>query len=130
MIYLDSCALIKLAVEEPESGALRAWLAERPDIPRLSSSIIRVEVPRSILRRQPGAVLQARSVVAKTRRVAMTAEVLEVATMFQPTTLRSLDAIHLASAFVVHDRLTAFVSYDQRLLDAARAAGLPTAAPA
>jgi predicted nucleic acid-binding protein len=130
VIYLDSCALIKLAVEEPESGALRAWLAERPDIPRLSSSIIRVEVPRSILRRQPGAVLQARSVVAKTRRVAMTAEVLEVATMFQPTTLRSLDAIHLASAFVVHDRLTAFVSYDQRLLDAARAAGLPTAAPA
>lgn len=130
MIYLDSCALIKLAVEEPESGALRAWLAERPDIPRLSSSIIRVEVPRSIMRRQPGAVLQARSVVAKTRRVAMTSEVLEVATMLQPATLRSLDAIHLASAFVVHDRLTAFVSYDRRLLDAARAAGLRTAAPA
>lgn len=129
MIYLDSSALVKLAVEETESGALRAWLAERPEVPRLSSGVIRVEVPRSIMRVQPGAVLQARSVVARVRRVAMSPEVLEVAAMLQPASLRSLDAIHLASAFTVHDRLTAFVSYDERLLDAAKSAGLPTASP-
>lgn len=130
MIYLDSCALVKLAVEETESAALRAWLAERPEVPRLSSGVIRVEVPRSIMRIQPGAVLQARSVVAKTRRIAISPEILEVAAMLQPASLRSLDAVHLASAFVVHDRLTAFVSYDKRLLDAAEAAGLPIASPA
>lgn len=130
MIYLDSSALVKLAVEEPESGALRAWLAERAEIPRLSSGVIRVEVPRAIMRTQPAAVLQGRSVIARIRRVAMTPEVLEVAAMLQPASLRSLEAIHLASAFVVHDRLTAFVGYDERLIDAAAAAGLPTASPA
>lgn len=129
MIYLDSCALVKLAVEEAESSALRAWLDDRPDVPRLSSSLIRVELPRSIMRSQPGAILQARAVVARTRRIAMTTEILDVATMLQPAALRSLDAIHLASAFAIHDRLTAFVSYDERLADAARAAGLPVVSP-
>jgi predicted nucleic acid-binding protein len=129
VIYLDSCALVKLAVEETESSALRAWLDDKPDVPRLSSNLIRVELPRSIMRSQPGAILQARAVVAKTRRIAMTTEILDVATMLQPAALRSLDAIHLASAFAIHDRLTAFVSYDKRLIDAARAAGLPVVSP-
>jgi uncharacterized protein len=129
VIYLDSCALIKLAVDEAESPALRAWLAQRPDVPRLSSALIRVEVPRAILRSQPGAILQARSVIARTRRVALTPEILDLATMLRPASLRSLDAVHLATALRFHDRLTAFVSYDKRLTDAAHAAGLPVAAP-
>ena len=129
MIYLDSCALVKLAVAEPESEALLAWLRDTPDVPLLSSSVIRVEVPRTVMRRQPGAILHARTLVAKTRRITMTADILDVATMLQPASLRSLDAIHLASAFSVHDRLTAFVSYDKRLIDAARAADLPVVSP-
>jgi uncharacterized protein len=129
VIYLDSCALVKLAVEEAESPALRAWLAARGDVPRLSSNLIRVELPRSIMRSQPGAILQARAVIARTRKIAVTGEILDVATMLQPPALRSLDAIHLASAFAVHDRLTAFVSYDKRLIEAASAAGLPVASP-
>jgi predicted nucleic acid-binding protein len=129
VIYLDSCALVKLAVAEPESEALLAWLRDTPDVPLISSSVIRVEVPRTVMRRQPGAILHARTLVAKTRRITMTADILDVATMLQPASLRSLDAIHLASAFSVHDRLTAFVSYDKRLIDAARAADLPVVSP-
>ena len=129
MIYLDSCALVKLAIAEPESDALLAWLRDSSGVPLLSSSVIRVEVPRSVMRRQPAAILQARTLVAKTRRIPMTTEILDAATMLQPTSLRSLDAIHLASAFSVGKHLTAFVSYDRRLLDAASAADLPVASP-
>lgn len=129
MIYLDTSALVKLVIEEAETDALRAWLAKLSGVPRLSSSLIRVEVPRSILRRSPAAVLHGRRIVARVRRVAMTNEVLDVAAMMQPTLVRSLDAIHLASALTVHDRLTAFVSYDRRLIDAASGVGLPVTSP-
>jgi predicted nucleic acid-binding protein len=129
MIYLDSCALVKLAIVEPESDALLAWLKDGSGAPLLSSSLIRVEVPRSVMRRQPAAILQARTLVAKTRRIPMTTEILDTAMMLQPTSLGPLDAIHLASAFSVAKHLTAFVSYDQRLLDAASAARLPVVSP-
>ena len=45
------------------------------------------------------------------------------------THLRSLDAIHLASAVGIADEISTFVSYDKRLLDAARAEGLTVASP-
>jgi hypothetical protein len=48
----------------------------------------------------------------------------------RPATVRSLDAIHLATALHARPALTSFVTYDKRLLDAATAAGLPTDAPA
>jgi predicted nucleic acid-binding protein len=56
--------------------------------------------------------------------VAPTAEVIG------STTLRSLDAIHLATAHEVRTGLTAFVCYDKRLCDSAQALGLPVETPA
>ncbi len=111
MIYLDSSALVKLALTEPESAALAHWLAERAGQPLVSSALYRAEVPRAIAR------------------VALSADVLDNSATLPPQELSPAQAIHLASALVVKRDLTAFVSYDQRLLAAAKDAGLPVASP-
>lgn len=129
MIYLDSSALVKLAVTEPESDALRAWLAERGDTPRITSDLVRVEVTRAVMRSQPQALLQAQQVVSRINKILIGPELLTTAASLQPPTLRSLDAVHLASALLLRNRLTAFVGYDSRLTAAARAAGLPFTTP-
>lgn len=129
MIYLDASALVKLAVTERESAALIEWLGDSPNIVRVSSPIARVEVPRAVWRADPGSLPQAYTVVRRVRDVRVTADVITRAAGVRPSTLRSLDAIHLASALTIKRDLTAFVSYDQRLLTAAKEAGLPTASP-
>lgn len=130
MIYLDSSALVKLAVTEPESETLRAWLAEHADTPRISSDLVRVEVTRAVMRNHPQALLQAQQVVSRLNKLLVGPELLATAASLQPPSLRSLDAIHLASAMFLRSRLTAFVGYDERLNAAVRAAGLPVATPA
>lgn len=129
MIYLDSSALVKLAVTETESQALRAWLAERPDDPRISSDLVRVEVTRAVMRSQPTALLQAQQIVSRLNKILVGPELLSTAASLLPPTLRSLDAVHLASAMLLRNQLSAFVCYDDRLRSAATAAGLPVAAP-
>ena len=129
MIYLDSSALVKLAVTEPETAALTEWLAASPNLVRVSSSVIRVEVPRAVWRADPGSLPQSYSLVRRIREIWMTDSVLNRAAGIRPVELRSLDAIHLASALTIRRDLTAFVSYDKRLLDAANAAGLTVASP-
>lgn len=129
MIYLDSSALVKLAVAEAESEALRDWLAEHADTPRISSDLVRVEVTRAVMRSQPQALLQAQQAVSRINKILIGPELLTTAASLQPPTLRSLDAIHLATALLLRRRLTAFVCYDQRLADAVRAVGLPVATP-
>ncbi|HLI39252.1 MAG TPA: type II toxin-antitoxin system VapC family toxin [Streptosporangiaceae bacterium] len=130
MIYLDSSALAKLVMTELESPALSQWLAERPDLIRVSSSIIRAEVPRAVCRRDATALSECYQVIRRLRQVRLTEAVLARAGTARPFTMRALDAIHLASALTIRQELTAFVCYDKRLLAAAREAGLPTASPA
>lgn len=130
MIYLDSSVLVKLAVTEPESAALSEWLTSSPNLVRISSPVVGVEVPRAVWRADPGSLPQAYAVVRRVRQIRMSAAVLSRAAAIRPATLRSLDAIHLASALAVRRELTAFVCYDKRLLAAAKEAGLPTASPA
>lgn len=130
MIYLDSSALVKLAVTEPESAGLNRWLADHPNLVRVSSAVIRVEVPRAVWRAEPTALPEGYLVLRRTVEVELTDEVLSRAAGLRPVALRPLDAIHLASALILRAELTAFVTYDKRLLAAARDAGLPTASPA
>jgi uncharacterized protein len=130
LIYLDSSALVKLAVTEPESAALRHWLAGQPNLVRVSSSVIRVEVPRAVWRAEPTALPESYQIIQRTGEVGLTDEVLSKAAAVRPPTLRVIDAIHLASALAIRQELTAFVAYDKRLLAAAKNAGLPTASPA
>ena len=130
MIYLDSSALVKLALAEPESGPLARWLAERADQPLVSSTLHRSEVPRAVWIAEPGALPRSYRVIRRIARVALTQEVLDISATVPPKTLRFVHAIHLASALALKRDLVAFVAYDEHLLNAAKEAGLPVASPA
>ena len=129
MIYLDSSALVKLALTEPESAPLADWLAERADQPLVSSALHRAEVPRAIWRAEPGALPRAYRLIRRIARVALTADVLENSATLPPQALSVAHAIHLASALALRGELTAFVAYDEDLLAAAADAGLPVVSP-
>lgn len=133
MIYMDSAALVKLVRFEPLSGELVAWLNERPDSPLVASSLVEVEVTRALRRCAPQALAGVPSVLARLYRVEMDATVRATAAAYADPLLRSLDAIHLATAQLLAGEpgavLEAFVTYDRRLLTVAAAVGMPIASP-
>ena len=129
MIYLDSSALIKLALTEPESAALAGWLAERADQPLVSSALHRAEVPRAVWLAEPGALPRSYRLIRRIAKVALTAEVIDNSATLPPQALSLAHAIHLASALALRGELTAFVAYDEDLVAAAADAGLPVVSP-
>jgi predicted nucleic acid-binding protein len=129
MIYLDSSALVKLALTGPESAELAHWLTERADQPLVSSALLRAEVPRAVWQAEPGALPRGYKVIKRIAQVALSADVLDDSATVPPQELSPAQAIHLASALAVKRDLTAFVTYDERLLSAAQDAGLPVASP-
>ena len=130
MIYLDSSALVKLALTEPESEALSSFLAARYDQALVSSSLHRAEVLRAIWRSEPGALPRAQRIIRRVSVVSLSHDLLDNAATQAPAGLCTTAAIHLVSALTIRRDLTAFVSYDKQLLDAAEGAGLPVASPA
>jgi predicted nucleic acid-binding protein len=129
MIYLDSSAAVKLVHSEPETRALRDWLDERADISWVSSALIEVESYRALARHAPDAVSRLPAVLDLVDVVDVTPQIRATACTLRPVSVRSLDAIHLATALLFGDRLTAFIAYDTRLANAAKAAGLPAEVP-
>jgi predicted nucleic acid-binding protein len=130
LIYLDSSALVKLAITEPESAALLHWLGERPNLVRVSSELTRVEVVRIIWNAAPTALPEGYLVTRRIAEIKLTDEVIRRAAAVRPPWLRSSHAVQIASALSIRRELTVFVAYDQRLLAAAKDAGLPVASPA
>lgn len=129
MIYLDSSALVKRVVTEVESEALERYLKAHADQRLVSSGLASTEVVRAVLHRGYVSVERARAIVIATSLIPLAGGLLRSAATLKPVTLRSLDAIHLASALRLGEDLTAFVGYDRRLLNAAAALGLPVASP-
>jgi predicted nucleic acid-binding protein len=119
---------VKLVLREPESDALRAYLVARPE--PATSRLAFVEVQRAIGRvtDQPDAEVLA-EVWDRTVFIELALPLAESAARIGPRSLRSLDAIHLASALALADELESFITYDVRQADAARAAGLTVVAP-
>ena len=127
MIYLDASALVKLVVGEPESAALRRYLRSRPA--RATSALSRVEVARAVRRHGVHAVNRARLLFQRLDVLGLDDELLDRAASIEPSTLRSLDAIHLAAAQTLGSALTEIVTYDDRLAAAAAPLGLAAVAP-
>jgi uncharacterized protein len=115
--YLDSSALVKLAVREPESAALRRYLRRRR--PLIASALARPEVARALLPLGPDAVRRGHDVLTRVDMVRINDRVLDAAGAMLPVELRSLDAIHLATAQQLGADLAGIVTYDDRLAAAA-----------
>ena len=129
--YLDASALVKLATAEPETQALRNHLAQSAI--RITSRLATVEVARALRRRGHDSASLAGEIAKAFEGLAILELDESVATTaggVEPATLRSLDAVHLASALSLGVEETSLVTYDVRLAGAARAAGLEVVAPA
>jgi uncharacterized protein len=125
--YLDSSALVKLAVREPESAALRRYLRLRR--PLIASALARTEVPRALLPLGTEAVRHGHHVLARIDLLRINDRVLDAANAMLPVELRSLDAIHLATAQQLGADLARIVTYDDRMAMAANQLGLKVARP-
>jgi len=128
VIYIDTSAVLKLVHPEPESAPLRTWLAGHPgDL--VSSALVRTETRRALLRNDPGALPSLPAVLSVIAQIPVSEAVLDSAAMLPDPMLRSLDAIHLASAQAIAG-VTALLAYDKRLAEAARLAGFTVVSPA
>lgn len=125
--YLDSSAIVKLAIEERESGPLRRHLRRRG--PLTSSALARTEVLRALLDEGEAGLARGREVLGRLNLVRVNDRVLGAAGSLLLNDLRSLDAIHLATALQLAGDVRQLVTYDERMAQAARALGLRTAAP-
>jgi predicted nucleic acid-binding protein len=125
-MYVDSSAIVKLAVSEPESSSLRRYLSHKPLV---TSALARTEVARALLPLGPEAVERGEEVLRRVQILRVNDRVLTAAGKLTPPELRSLDAIHLASARELRENLRCLVTYDRRLADAARAIGCSVASP-
>lgn len=128
MFYLDSSAFVKLVLEERRSTAMVAWVDLHQD-GLVSSDLLRTEVLRAARRSTPEAVGVAQERLERVTLLVVPTTVFEQAGVLDPPILRSLDAIHLASALTLGDDLDALVTYDERLADAAILQGLPVVSP-
>lgn len=126
--YVDSSAVVKLVVEEPESAALRRHLRRRSSL--VASALVRTEVVRAVLPQGEAAVARAQAVLSVLDLIRVNDQILRAAGTLLPPEVRSLDAIHLATVLHLGRDVGSLVTYDERMTTAARALKLRAAAPA
>jgi len=129
MIYLDSAAVVKLVHAEADSQALRRWLSAQADLAWTSSVLVEIETVRALARHAPDALARLPPVLDLIDTVDLQPRIRRLARTVTPASVRSLDAIHLATALHLGSQLAWLVTYDKRLADAATNAGLPVSAP-
>jgi predicted nucleic acid-binding protein len=132
VIYLDTSALTKLLIAEPETPELQTWLTAQSGHGEytVTSALGRVELMRVVVQQgEPGQDERARYLLDGLDILPLAEPVIALAETIGPATLRSLDAIHLAASAQIKRELTAFVTYDHRLLDGCREVGFATASP-
>jgi len=129
LYYVDTSAVIKLLVEETDSLAFAAFYDAHDDAEWVSSALLQVEVTRAVARAMPALLPDARDLLLAFSCIAIDEDIVEGAINEPDRSLRSLDAIHLATARIFTPELDALVSYDDRLLRPASDAGLVTFSP-
>lgn len=125
--YLDSSAIVKLVVRETESLTLRRYLRRRR--PLVSSALARTEVLRALLPAGNEALIRGRAVLQRIDLIRVNDRILNAAGVMDPPELRSLDAIHLATARELGAELSALITYDDRMAAAARQMGIQIVQP-
>lgn len=133
MIYFDSSAIVKLAILEAETEALQLWLTENSD-PLVSSALAKVEVRLACRRLPDPAMAQAADLAAvqalqSLNLVPIAADIVETASTLGLAGLRSLEALHLATALTIRRDIGVVLTYDNRLSRAAIASGFTAIAP-
>lgn len=126
-IYLDSSAIVKLAVAEKESSGLRRYLRRRA--PVVVSALVRTEVARALLPLGPAAVQRGHEVLSRVELIRVSDRILLEAGTLLPAQLRPLDAIHIATMRQLGGSLRRVVTYDSRIAEAASAMGMTIVAP-
>ncbi|MDZ7674517.1 MAG: type II toxin-antitoxin system VapC family toxin [Acidimicrobiales bacterium] len=126
--YLDTSAMAKLVVAEAETAGLLDWI-DSGDRDCVANDLARAELMRAVRRAAPDLAPRAREVLDAVVLVEVTSAVFAAAGRLEPSSLRTLDAVHVASALDLGDDLEALVTYDQRLADAANANGIRVLAP-
>jgi predicted nucleic acid-binding protein len=129
LYYADTSAVIKLLAEETHSAAFATFYDTNADAEWVSSALLRIEVTRTVSRAMPSLLPDARDLLLAFSYIAIDDDVVEGAISEPDRGLRSLDAIHLATARILGEDLNAIVSYDDRLLKAASDAGMTTLTP-
>jgi len=127
LAYLDSSAYVKLPLREPELDALLAELVEWEGY--VSSALLGAEAIRVCARYGEPYAADAQAYLLDMALLPLDDGVLAGAASVGPATLRSLDALHLATALSVHDDIGIFITYDDRLASAAAASGLRVSSP-
>lgn len=127
--YLDTSAAVKLLAEESHSQAFARFYDEHAATAWVSSSLLRIEVMRTVLRALPEAAADARELLHAFDYIDIDDAVVDAAMNEPDRTLRFLDSIDLATARILGTDLDALVTYDDRLSGAAARAGLPVISP-
>jgi uncharacterized protein len=128
MLYLDSSAIVKLVAPEPQTAGLVETLRSDPDA--ISSALAQVEVTRAVMRAgAPARMSRAAAVLERIALVPIDAGILARAAELQPADLRTLDAIHLATALLLQWDIAGLITYDTRLAAAAAAADIAVLTP-
>jgi uncharacterized protein len=125
--YLDSSAIVKLAIQEPESLALRGYLRRRR--PLVSSALARAEVLRALLPAGEEATARGRRALAAVDLVRINDHLLGAAGGLLPITLPTLDAIHLATAQQLGQDIRWLITYDDRMAESAEQLGIAVTSP-
>ena len=125
--YLDTSAFIKLVRSEPESASLRAEIAAGGAL--VSSVLLTVEGRRAATRYGPLAFARALAALVTITLLPLDDATLEIAAELEPPQLRSLDALHLATALSLGDELGHLFCYDLRLGAAAAGLGIDVRRP-
>jgi predicted nucleic acid-binding protein len=129
LYYADTSAVIKLLIEESHSRAFAKFYDADPDAEWVSSALLRIGLTRAVARAMPALLPDARDLLLAFSFIAIDDDIVAGAMNEPDRGLRSLDAIHLATARVLGPDLDGIVSYDDRLLKAAIDAGLPAVSP-
>jgi predicted nucleic acid-binding protein len=129
LYYVDTSAALKLLVEESHSKAFAAFYDGASAATWASSALLRIEVMRAVTRVFPAVVPDARELLLAFDFVSIDDDIVDMAMNEPDRMLRSLDAIHLATARVLGPDLTGLATYDDRLAAAGRDAGFEIVGP-